>query len=446
MVSNLLIYSYYAVILAIGWLVLKQGLSRKVEFLSIRNIYLAGFVIYQLISPALALKTGNFWFFDIINPSKTGKLYLLLAILFLVVFLFSYHRIGFTAWFARKLSGPPREINDYLLISLAAALVVIAIPLRFFLPPIALAKPMVQVAIAFVGIACAISGWVWSARRSNIPLAILTGLIVAAALVISVSSTFGRRPLIGVVLGFIWGVYYRKTWEVPPIKMLKTMVPLVVCAAVAVSAFTAIRSKATSQLSSAATVKKMQGANIGKGAADIMGGQACGSAALWSLEHWPERMEQRPLFSFKYMGYWYVPRFMWPEKPQPLGNDVANIAKIYGVNRSGITIPPGVIGYARAEGGVYAVVLYALFFGQLFKFFDHLVRLNPTNAYIILPAGCCIGQVVGLARGCIAIFTNLMILGFVATFLILWVVNKLFGDRIRDRYMVPWPQYPMVRQ
>jgi hypothetical protein len=327
---------------------------------------------------------------------------------------------------------------------LAVGLALLALPLRF-MPVPALAIASIQVAIAFAGLACAIAGWVWSERRSNIPLTLVTGIIVLISLTITVSSIVGRRPLIGIVMGFVWGVYYRRARHVRPAKLLMTVVPLLACAAVVVAAFTAVRSR--EDISGVhATVKKMQGANLNKGAADILGGQACGSASLWSIEQWPERMDRRPLYSLEYMCYWYVPRKIWPEKPAPLGNDIARLAKIRGVNWDGMTIPPGVIGYANAEGGLIAVIIYALFYGQSMKFFDHLVRLNPRNAYVILPAGCCIGQVIGMARGCIAIFHNLMIFGFISTFLILYVINKLFGHRIRENLMADWPQYPMVRQ
>ena len=48
---NLLIYGYIALILLLGFVVLKQGLSRKVELLSLRNLYLFSFAIYQIWSP-----------------------------------------------------------------------------------------------------------------------------------------------------------------------------------------------------------------------------------------------------------------------------------------------------------------------------------------------------------------------------------------------------------
>jgi hypothetical protein len=340
---------------------------------------------------------------------------------------------------AGKLSGPPREIDDHMLIFLAAILVAVAIPLRFMPMPL-IAKPSVQIAIAFMGIACAIAGWVWSKHRSSISINAIVGTIVAISFVLSVTSTFGRRPLIGVALGFIWGAYYRRTWWIPPARMVRFMIPLAIVAAVLVSAFTAIRGSARGG-SATQTLHQIRQANVKAGAADILGGQACGATSLWAIEHWPARMEQRPFYSLKYMAYWYVPRFMWPEKPEPLGNDVAKIAKVEGVNRDRITIPPGVIGYARAEGGIIAIIAYGLFFGQFLRFFDELVRRNPTNVYIILPVGCCIGQVVGLARGCIAIFSNLMILGFISTFLILYLFNKVFGQRSEQGVMVAWPQY-----
>jgi hypothetical protein len=436
---NLAVYGLVAWLITIPIIILKQGLSRKVELLSMRNLYLFSFCVYQLLSPALALKTGNFWFYQINSPAKTGMIFLGMASLYLAIFFFSYHKIRLTSWLARKFTGPPREVSDQLLIALAAGLVATAVPLRFM--PIGLiAKPSIQIAIAFLGIACAISGWVWSKNRANISTNVIVGVIVALSIVLSITSTYGRRPLIGAVLGFMWGAYYRRTWWVSPARMIKFMVPLVLGAVVAVSAFTAIRGAARGG-TAAQTIQHMQSANIQAGAADILGGQSCGATTLWAIENWPSRLETHTLHSAKYMICWYIPRFMWPEKPTPLGNDIATLAKLEGMNRKAITIPPGVIGYARAEGGFFALVIYALFFGQFLRFFDELVRLNPTNIYVILPAGCCIGQVVGMARGCIALFSNLMILGFIATFLILYIVNKMFGERAKGAYMMAWPQY-----
>lgn len=428
--------------LAIGlaFLMLKQGLSRKVDLFSARNMYLVGFIIYQLTSPAIALETEDFKFFRVNFPSDTGKQFLMMAATFIAIFLFSYQRIGLTSWAASKLKFPPRETNDFLLLGLAVFLIVLGMLLRFMpIPNIAAAS--MQVSIAFAAISAAISGWVWSNRRANIPVVIVAAMVVAASLIIALTGVFGRRPLLAVVMGFAWGVYHRRARLMSPGKMILYIAPFLAAAAIAVAAFTAARNHDFGGQSSASTaVSSMANASIKEGVKDILGGQACGSASLWAVEQWPDHLEQRFLFSLKYMGMYFVPRFMWPEKPEPLGNDIANLADVQGVNQGGITIPPGVIGYAVAEGGYWAIVVYALFFGQFLRFIDELVRLNPTNSFIILPAAVATGQAFGLARGCIAVFADLIVLGFVSTYLILFIADRLFGKKIPQVQMNPWPQ------
>ena len=105
-----------------------------------------------------------------------------------------------------------------------------------------------------------------------------------------------------------------------------------------------------------------------------------------------------------------------------------------------MTVPPGVLGYAAAEGGFYAVVVYALFFGQFTRFFDELIRLNPTNPFVILPIGCVIGHLLGLARGDIAIFTNLSLVGMLSCFLIIYCTSLAFGRSGTPAYGMPMPQ------
>ena len=86
------------------------------------------------------------------------------------------------------------------------------------------------------------------------------------------------------------------------------------------------------------------------------------------------------------------------------------------------------------------MIVYALFFGQYMKFFDQLIRMSPGNVFVILPVGCATGQVLGLARGDIAIFANLMILAFISTYVFLYIANKVFGQDARPTFWHAWPQ------
>ena len=440
--QSLTVFFLYFLAFVLCLMMLKQGLSRSVDFFSVRNLYLFGFIVYQLLNPANALYSENFTFFQIAFPAKTGKTFLLYAYLFVGVFLLSYHKLKPSRWFARKFPAPQREISDSFFLGLAIALILFAVPLRFFgnsVPGLSIVST--QTSIAMAAVASAIAGWVWGNRRLNLAVIAILCFIVGASFVISMTGAFGRRPLIGILLGLAWGAYYRRARYMKPAKLLVTLSPIFVFVVVAVSAFTAIRhNRDTAAASIQDTTRKMASADINAGILDIFGGQTTGSASLWAIEQWPDRFDYKPLFSLKFMAYWYVPRYIWPEKPTPLSKDIARLARLKRMNWDRMTIPPGVIGYAAAEGGILAAVIYALFFGQFLRFIDELIRLNILNPFIILPAGCATGQILGLARGDIAIFTNLIVLGFVTTFVMLFVASKLLGRKLQPAYWVPWPQ------
>jgi len=424
-------------------MVLKQGLSRSVDFLSCRNLYLFGFIVYQLVSPADALRTENFHGFNVVSPEQTGKIFLMYAYLFTGVFLLSYHKISLSRNLARKFSVPQRDIGDSFLLGFAVFLILVALPMRFVGPSIPwIGRASINSSIALAAVACAITGWVWGNRRLNLAVIAMMILIVGSSFVVGMTGAFGRRPLVSIVLGLAWGAYYRRARYMKPVNLVVMLSPILIFIVLVVSAFTAIRhSRDTAQARIQDTARNMASANVKAGSKDLFSGQSVGSAVLWAIESWPSKFETRPLFSLKFMVGWYIPRYFWPEKPAPLSTEIATLARLKYLNRDRITIPPGVIGYAVAEGGLIAVVIYALFFGQFLRFMDELIRTNILNPLIILPAGSATGHLLGLARGDIAVFTNLIILSFVASFAILILAFKFFGRNVQPTNWAQWPQY-----
>jgi len=424
-------------------LMLYQGLTRSVDLFSIRNIYLAGFVIYQIISPVSALKLDSYSGFNIIDPAKAAKWLVLFDYLFIAIYLLCYHRMQIANWFAKKLTRGPATASDSLLTGLAISIVLTALVVRVIAYTVpALSAVGINTCIALVAAACAVTGWIWAARRVNPAVLTLVAFVVGASLVVTLSGFYSRRPLISVLAGFAWGAYHRWARSLTPSQLLISAAPLVLIAGLVVSAFTAIRSHQTSDADATSTLQQMKGASFSKGTSDLLSGQSVGSAALWILDSFPRDHQYDTLFSLKYMAYWWVPRALWEDKPEPLSKNVAHLAKLRGVNRDLITIPPGVVGYAAAEGGFIAVVIYAVFFGQFTRFFDELVRLNPGNPFIILPVGCSTGQFLGLARGDIAIFTNVAIIGFVFSFLLIYFTSMGFGRSRESSNLAAWPPMP----
>lgn len=426
---DLIVALYWLLALLLCVMMFAQGMSRKVDLFSIRNIYLCGFIVSQIISPALALQADNYHLFHIVDPMKAGRWLLLFNYVFVAIFLLSYHRFKFADRLAGKFPKGSGQASDSLLTTLAVVTIVAAAAIRLVgmrIPAITAISIATSLALASVG--CAIMGWVWAARRVNPAVLSVSGIVLITGMMISLSGHYSRRPLISVLAGFAWGVYHRWVKKLSPSMMMVGTVPLVLVVGLIVAAFTAIRSHETSTTEAGATVQQMKNANISKGTSDLLGGQAVGPAALWILDSFPHKHEYRPLFGLKYMVYWWVPRFMWQDKPEPLSTEIATLARLRGVNRKGITLPPGVIGYAGAEGGFYAVVVYAIFFGQFTRFFDSLVRLNPTNPFIILPVGCSTGQFLGLARGDISTFATLAVVGFASSYLLIYLTSVLFGN------------------
>lgn len=432
---------FYTLAVVTVIMVLKQGLSRKVELFSIRNLYLAGFLIYHVIGPTKALLSGNYMGFTVNNPESTGRWLLFYVWVYFLVYLFSYHRIKLVRWFAAKMSVIPSEGSDSMFLALAMALVTVGIPMRLFARYIPVVGPaLINVSLAMAAVACALAGWVWSYRKFNPAVLGLTGFIVAAGIGISVFGIFGRRPLVGVLFGFAWGAYYRWARYVAPGKLILYMFPIMVGATIVISAFSAVRGELSKEHTAQVgnILHAMIHADIQEGSQDVASGQGCAGAMMWALEQYPRYLEPKPLFSLKYMVLYFVPRQLWPDKPEPLSTTVATLARLEGVNRDKITIPPGVAGYAAAEGGFYALIIYALFFGQFTRFFDEIVCRNPFNPFIVLPAGCVTGQFLGLARGDISSFTDIIVVGFVATMALMFVAKLFFGKRAMPQPGMQW--------
>ena len=146
--------------------------------------------------------------------------------------------------------------------------------------------------------------------------------------------------------------------------------------------------------------------DITTGVAKLFDGQATGPASLWLIENFPENYEYRHLFTLKYFFALNVPRAIWPGKPEPQSVLIANQANIQRVQQDRIKLSCGIVGVAAAEGGWYAIIVYAIWLGLFVRIFDEIVRHQPTSPFIVLPVGAALGQVLGLARGDTSAFAN----------------------------------------
>lgn len=441
--AELYAFLLYAMAAAVVVLVLVQGLSRSVELFSARNIYLIGFIVYQLFSPAGVLMRESTVKFRVQDITSAGGVAVVYAAVFLVVYLVAYRFPGPWRWAAGFLKAKPTTASDASLLIVAFTLVLLGLAMR-----LGSLIPYVR-AIAFhtgVGLAavsCVFVGWTVARRYTNVLVLLGGGVVFVTAAGLALQGSFGRRPLVGVCLGLMWGIYFSLGTRLKPKWLIIWLVPLSLTALLIVSSYTAVRGR-VSEMSVAEVMQEMIGSDRKiEAAVNIFDGQLCGEATLWCIEAYPKKVEQKQILSLRQMVLQVIPRAVWPEKPEPLANQLAEIAKIDGVVRSRITMPPGVLGYAAAEGGMYALVLYAIFYGGFCRFFDLIVTENRDNPFMIAAASSVVGHMPGLARGDLANLTNNAVVTFVAISLTLWLVRKFIGKPVEQRLIYwQWIQSP----
>ncbi len=413
-----------------------QGLRRTVDFICYRNVYLAGFIIFQVFSGSAIIASENFGTVIIEQPRAAYTNFLLYTVTFLVVFLVSYHRLNLMGWLARFMT-PRRsyQVNDWLFLIAAAGIAVFAILGRLVLFRV----PGVNFFVATVPIAplaCAMVGWVWGGRRLNLAVLLMGGAIVGACILITMFGMYGRRPLVAACLALLCGSYFRMRLTLSLKAIVLYLAPVLVGMVFLVGAFSLVRGMIRSGASPVAVIQSVFQTRMSAAVDKVAVSTPDAVFTLWTLDAYPKRVTPRPFFSLKYIFYHPIPRDFWDEnltnflgeKPVPLSLILAEQAKIPGVAWGSITLPPGVLGYAQAEGGYLVLIIYAVFFSQFCRFFDEIIRNNLTNPFLLLAVVCTWGDLVGLPRGDIAIFANLVLLGFIGDYLLLLLIRLFIGQ------------------
>jgi hypothetical protein len=191
---------------------------------------------------------------------------------------------------------------------------------------------------------------------------------------------------------------------------------------IVVALFTSVRKSGQSTTAEQVQQISMRG-DLKRGLMDLAGGQNCGGVSLWLVERFPESFERRPLMTIWHFLTYPVPRILWPTKPRPLSQMIPRMAAMTRVDYSSLSIGAGIIGTANAEGGWYAVVIYALLAGLLLRFLDEIATIHD-SPFVILPVGCALGQILGLARGETSAFTFILLTNVTATLLSMVVIGR----------------------
>jgi hypothetical protein len=426
-------------------LIISDYLRRKSDLLNIRNIMLGGFIVYQILSPANTLFSQRAEKFRIYDMADAGWQYLILMYPFLFCMLIAY-KYG---WGVKKLAHRfpvyRGDMTEQTLLFAAVLGTVGAILIRL-IPPV----PGIIHASFFIstGLATASTGlitWWWMRRSLNVNRLVVVLMVTFANLVIVTSGSFSRRPIIAITLMFTWAVYYANVrYQHNRTKVLTMVLSALLPLVILGSLFTSARNQSIREDSGLDIVKMMfvEG-NISEGLEDMLGGQLVGEGSLWCVENFPEHLQQDHLLSLRYYFLANIPRSLWPGKPYVLSTRVADLADIEGVRQdrsrggTGVTLPPGVVGYIAAEGGIYAALIYGLVIGLIARFLDELIVCNAHRVLIIIPIAASLGNMLGLLRGDLAMFSISATWSMVASYLFIFTFTFFFGQSTEQTQPVP---------
>lgn len=419
----------------LGVLMLMQGLSGKVEFLSVRNFFLLGFIIFQLGSGAIALAGPPTRDFRLLDPASSGQTFFFMVALFLGIFFLVYRRSWVASWLSRHTPVGTAAPAAASMLTLAFVFLGVGLVFRVVLIYIPIVGPAFFITgSGLLAVAAGMAAWVWGGRMFNPAIALATAAITLVALAGVLHTDFGRRAILGVIGCFGWGAYHGYWKHLGPKPVLMRLAAAGTAAMIVVAAFTATRSGSERDRSVMQKVTLAGKADLKEGIRLLLSGQDTGRNSIWIIENYPARHHYLTLHTARYFLTMPIPRMFYADKPDALGRITVPQANADRKRASNYSIGPGIIGHIAADNPYLALPLYAVFFGLFIGYLDRLIQLHPSNPFVILPIGTTLGQIVGFARGETGLFLFHAVLGIAATWICMYACAKVmaaFGWRMQ---------------
>ena len=394
-----------AVVLAI--ILVRDTMSTRREALTMKSVFLGGFLLFQTASGLYTLFTGDY---DKVIPSDIGMsafIYAVISSIFITLTLWFYGRDSFASRMASR-STRDYEVSDGGLIFMSVGALGLAILLRDILgvvPVLGVLTDMLSTG-AFCAALAAV-GWAWARRPFNVGTNAALILIGGATAALLLNNAFSRRGLVAAVLATIWAGYFaRWRFGYRPTLVVRALV-IGVLGLVLVLFQSATRGEkaqggTVTQYLEAFT--KVQGRDLTDAALGMVSGQFAGANSMWLIETVPHSFDYWPLHSLRYFVTQPIPRVIWAGKPWSLGNEMVLNAGITGVKKDEFSLGPGIVGHLVVDFPYVAIPLYAFLIGLALRYMDDRAALHPGNPFVIIPLGAATAQVLAFPRGELGLF------------------------------------------
>ena len=422
---NLYLIACLVFLLILMWV---QHNRRTVMLFSTRNMFLVGFAYFQIISVMYWVSEpelfGELW--PLTRPKQDASQFIAMSFLFLLFYLIAYQLFRFVSKHYQRFTFMSGAEGDSFLLLMALIMSVMSVGMQLG----GLFNRYIGILAQYAGIsmgaaACGLTAWVLVARYKNpIIVGYATGII--AINMFGQLGGFSRRGLLSMGLAILWAMFYRYFHIKRTGKLAIIFAAIFLPSFLVVSGFTAIRQYEGMSNQEAVSLLSVDALKVG--ARRLVGPTDTGPISLWLIENYPENFRYRHMFTPMYTFGHFVPRAWWKNKPTTLSYLAVKQGRLKNVGS--LNVGPGIIGHAAAEGGYYAIVVYAILLAVLTKFIDEIARYNNVNVYVVVPIGAALAEIFASARGETSYMLGVGATGVVCVFLFMMATAKLTGSRL----------------
>lgn len=392
------------------WLVtlgIRDVLSPSREALTLRGIFILGFVLFQPASALFTLLTGEIDRVMAADVGRAAMSFAVLSSLFIALALLVYNKGWLVARLARR-ETVNRDVSNAGLVFAAVISLVVGVVLRDvlgYIPILGVLTEMLSTGAFCVALGCV--GWAWARNPFHVGTVLPLVVIGSSTAALLLNNAFSRRGLVAAVIATIWAAYFAR-WRGGHRTTLVLRATIFVLAGYALVLFQSATRGSSHQggnvVEYVQAFLEVDGGDLVEAALGMASGQFAGANSMWLIESCPETFPRWPLHSLEYFLTQPVPRVLWSGKPWSVGNEMVLVAGISGVKRDEFSFGPGLVGHLVVDVPWISLPLYAFLIGLALRYMDDRVALNPSNPFIVLQFGAATSQFLALPRGELGLF------------------------------------------
>lgn len=399
------------------------------------NLFLAGsslFVGYSIINPSNPIHFIQYTKLDLYRYCFGG-------IAFYLTITLVYYKLKLPRKLSKKVfqKWPPAKPSVlFFMIPLALfCMVRLVFPEMFNVPFIRQVTGFLVVPSLILAASLAFAAW----YKQRVNLFFLFVFLAIALLVMFILIRYAptRRPFLSFMIVFPMIVYWMRWRYRKPIVVLPVVAVFAFVLLLAVAAYSEKRwdRKENTDLAETVEVAKEKLYSLispNWNNVQRLLRQDTAECSLLTIHMYTHDKDPEPFQSLYWVAVNPIPRVFWQNKPEALGTTLPlDGRRIYGMFRfyisEGYNWGPGIIGQGYRDGGIIALVVYAILFGIFLRLMDELLMSQPDNPYLIGGIGTFSGQIIAWSRGDIGDFSMLIIASIVAVWLICRVGRLIYG-------------------